>query len=109
MSLTPSQIGAAGPTTVQIDVVFPVGGLLGASASLNGLDVLQLLLPFVTEVTSTSARDEAAGLLPGRWWQTRPHKLKRGHGAQEKKRLWLFGNSLVWTFIGKILRRIERR
>ena len=56
VSLTPSQIGAAGPTTVQIDVVFPVGGLLGASASLNGLDVLQLLLPFVTDVTSTSAR-----------------------------------------------------
>jgi hypothetical protein len=55
-SITPSRITSAVPTTIYMDVGFPPGGLQGASATYNGLNVTNLLVPFITSVTSTSAR-----------------------------------------------------
>jgi hypothetical protein len=55
-SITPSRITSAAATTIYMDVGFPPGGLQGASATYNGLNVTDLLVPFITRVTSTSAR-----------------------------------------------------
>ena len=62
VAITPDEITDSEPVDLEIRVDFPAGGLLGASATYNGVDILGLLLPFVTGVTATSAQISIPGL-----------------------------------------------
>lgn len=60
VTVTPVRIMNPVARSITIDVQFPVGleSITGLSATYDGLDVLDFLLPFVTEVTDTSGRIE---------------------------------------------------